>query len=548
MLQALSIRDIVLIDRADLTFSDGLTVFTGETGAGKSIILDSLALALGARGDAGLIRAGAACASVSASFDIVGEHPALALAQEHGLEDGDALILKRTQQTDGRTRAFVNDRPVSTSLLRQIGQSLVEIHGQHDDRALVDSAAQRELLDRFGGLTQQTQGVSKLWAALQEAARTAEALAADLARAERDSAYLTAWCEELNALAPEPGEEDRLAARRQEAMSKAKAREDLEAIADALAPGQFPSQRLNALLRRLERQSGVPETLKPVAAALDRMLIEAEEARALVGAELRIGHDDNVEGIEERLFRLRAVARKHRVSVSELSSLHERLRSDFSKMEMGALRVQEAQARLLAARQAAAENLDRAVQKELKPLRLEKAQFLTNAAPLVKDGKEVGGPFGLETITFYVQTNPGSKPGPLMKVASGGELARFILALKVASADQNATPVLVFDEIDTGAGGATAAAIGDRLSRLGRQAQVLAITHSPQVAAHADAHYKLEKSSRGLGDNIAVETSAEALDVPGRREEIARMLAGQEVTQEARAAAARLLEGKRGLG
>jgi DNA repair protein RecN (Recombination protein N) len=563
MLVALSIRDIVLIDKLDLSFVDGLTVFTGETGAGKSIILDSLSLALGARGDGGLVRKGAASASVTASFDLPSSHPSGLLIHENGLDDNDGLILRRVQLADGRTKSFVNDRPVSTSLLRQLGRSLVEIHGQHDDRALLDPSLHRQLLDQFGGLGPDVQIVSRLWDEWRELDSKAESLRKDLDLAEREADYLTAACAELNGLAPQPGEEETLAAKRQTIMSSAKLRGDLEAASDALSGQHFPAARLSAVLRRLERQPGLPERLKPVLASIERVMIEADEARALVDAQLRSEGDDNVEAIEERLFKLRAVARKYRVPVSELPGVHQRLLDDLSKLETGAEHLQAAKRAAGAAltayaqaadalsekRAAAATRLDRAVQKELKPLRLEKAQFITHTERLTDDKNGVcGGPFGREAVMFFVQTNPGSKPGPLMKVASGGELARFLLALKVVLADKNTAPVLVFDEIDTGVGGATAAAIGERLTRMGRKAQVLAVTHSPQVAAHADAHYRLYKTSRGAGENISVETCAEALDVSGRREEIARMLAGRKVTAEARAAAERLIGGKHDIG
>jgi DNA repair protein RecN (Recombination protein N) len=562
MLEALSIRDIVLIDKLDLGFGEGLTVFTGETGAGKSIILDSLSLALGARGDGGLVRRGAASSSVRASFDIASGHPACALLQEHDLEDGGALVLRRVQFPDGKTKAFVNDRPVSNGLLRQIGRTLVEIHGQHDDRALLDPASHRYLLDQFGGLLPLAKTVGQLWETWRDCDKEAERLRQQLELAERERDYLTASCDELNTLAPEPGEEDALAHKRQAILASGKVRADLEAASDALGHPSFPAGKISAVLRRLERQPYLPDSLKPVLAALERLMIEADEARSLVDTRLRAIGEDSAEAIEERLFKLRAVARKHRVPVGELPALHKRFLDDLSKLEMGEEHLQAARKKaasaaeaygktadaLSEARRAAAAKLDRAVQKELKPLRLEKARFVTHAEALAAEpGTVAGGASGRESIMFHVQTNPGAKPGPLMKVASGGELARFLLALKVVLAQRNTAPVLVFDEIDTGVGGATASAIGERLMRLGHRAQVLAVTHSPQVAAHADAHYRLYKTSRGAGENISVETCAEALDGSGRREEIARMLAGRKVTEEARAAAEQLIGAKHDL-
>jgi DNA repair protein RecN (Recombination protein N) len=563
MLAALSIRDIVLIDKLDLSFGEGLTVFTGETGAGKSIILDSLSLALGARGDGGLVRNGGQSASVTACFDLSTDHPASGLLSEHELGDDSALILRRVQFADGRTKAFVNDRPVSAALLRQLGQALVEIHGQHDDRALLDPASHRHLLDQFGGLLPAVSEVSLLWDRWRELESKAARLEEDLKTAERERDYLTAACDELNALAPQPGEEEILAAKRQRILASEKARADLEAAADALSGTVFPASKIGAILRRLERQPNQSEGLKPVLAALERVMIEAEEARALVEAQLRASGEANAEAIEERLFKLRAAGRKHRVPVSELPEIHRRFADALSALELseGQLKAARREASaaaeaygraadaLSAKRRAAAAALGRAVQKELKPLRLEKARFFTHTEMLAESKNGLaGGPSGREAIMFHVQTNPGARPGPLMKVASGGELARFLLALKVVLAGKHTAPVLVFDEIDTGVGGATATAIGERLMRLGNRAQVLAVTHSPQVAAHASAHYKFYKTARGNGGNIQVETCAEALDGSGRREEIARMLAGRKVTEEARAAAERLIGAKHEIG
>ncbi|MFT4079882.1 DNA repair protein RecN [Rhodomicrobium lacus] len=556
MLVALSIRDIVLIDKLDLGFEKGFTVFTGETGAGKSIILDSLSLALGARGDGGLVRRGATSASVTASFDLHDAHPAMALLAEQGFDREDTLILRRVQGEDGRTKAFINDRPVSTGLLKQLGKMLVEIHGQHDDRALLDPATHRHLLDQFGGLIGEVQEVSRLWETWREKNKSVDELEKALAVAEREKDYLTAACEELNQLAPQPGEEDDLATRRTAIVAAQKARADLEDIADALNAPQFPATKLSAALRRLERTPNIPDALKPIQAALERVLIEAEEARELVEAQLRGESGGNVEAIEERLFRLRAVARKYRVTVNDLPALHARFRADLARIETGeedliAARKVAAEAAAIYAgaadaltekRRATAAQLDAAVQAELAPLKLDKARFITEIEPMPEDRSGLrGGPFGREQAMFHVQTNPGAKPGPLMKVASGGELARFLLALKVVLAEKATAPVLVFDEIDTGVGGATAAAIGERQARLGTRAQVLAVTHSPQVAANANQHIRLHKAARGEGDAIVVTTSAETLSMEGRREEIARMLAGKEVTAEARAAAESLI-------
>ncbi|MGO9484856.1 MAG: DNA repair protein RecN [Rhodomicrobium sp.] len=563
MLAALSIRDIVLIDKLDLSFAAGLTVFTGETGAGKSIVLDALSLALGGRGDGGLVRKGAQSASVTACFDLPPGHPVAGMLAAQDLAEDESLILRRVQFADGKTKAFINDRPVSTALLRELGRKLVEIHGQHDERVLLDPSSHRYLLDQFGGLLPDVREVALLWDRWRELEGKAKELAQALELAERERDYLTAACVELNQLAPQPGEEEALAARRAAILTSGKVRGDLEAASDALSAPVFPASKISGILRRLERQPNLPENLRPILAALERVMIEAEEARALVDAQLRATGEDNAEAIEERLFKLRAIARKHRVPVSELPKVHQRFLEDLSRLETGEGELAGARKEAAAAasayakaadglsqkRRAAASLLDRAVQKELKPLKLEKARFVTHTEALAegKDGV-AGGPSGRETVMFYVQTNPGAKPGALMKVASGGELARFLLALKVVLAEKNTAPVLVFDEIDTGVGGATASAIGERLMRLGGKAQVLAVTHSPQVAAHADGHLRLYKTARGEGENVRAETCAEALDGAGRREEIARMLAGKKITQEARAAAEQLIGAKHEVG
>ena len=563
MLAALSIRDIVLIDKLDLSFAAGLTVFTGETGAGKSIVLDALSLALGGRGDGGLVRKGAQSASVAACFDLPPGHPVAGMLAAQDLTGDESLILRRVQFADGKTKAFINDRPVSTALLRELGRKLVEIHGQHDERALLDPSSHRYLLDQFGGLLPDVREVAQLWDRWRELEGKAKELAQALELAERERDYLTAACVELNQLAPQPGEEEALAARRAAILTSGKVRGDLEAASDALSAPVFPASKISGILRRLERQPNLPENLRPILAALERVMIEAEEARALVDVQVRATGEDNAEAIEERLFKLRAIARKHRVPVSELPQVHRRFLDDLSRLETGEGELAAARKEAAAAasayakaadglsqkRRAAAALLDRAVQKELKPLKLEKARFVTHTEALAEGRDGVaGGPSGRETIMFYVQTNPGAKPGALMKVASGGELARFLLALKVVLAEKNTAPVLVFDEIDTGVGGATASAIGERLMRLGGKAQVLAVTHSPQVAAHADGHFRLYKTSRGEGENVRAETCAEALDGACLREEIARMLAGKKITQEARAAAEQLIGAKHEVG
>ncbi len=554
MLAALSIRDIVLIDRLDLEFGGGLTVLTGETGAGKSILLDALSLALGARGDTALVRQGAAQGQVTASFDLAASHPVFALLAENGIAADDALILRRVQGADGRSRAFINDTSVSAQLLRQVGQALVEIHGQHDERALIDPSGHRDLLDAFAGLGAKAAEVTGLFAAWQEAeemrARHESAGAATRANAD----YLAHALEELRVLSPTRGEEERLAVRRQLMMHAEKIAAELAETLDALQGEGTSGARLAASLRRIERQTSVGALLQPVAEALARVLAETDTARAKIEEALAATavEPQELERAEERLFALRAVSRKHRIGVDDLPDLVARLESELAAIDVSEARAAELAASAQVARKAyenaatalsearkkAAKRLNVEVTRELPPLRLDKASFATHieTVPLGQ-----GGPSGIDRIAFFVATNPGAEPGPLMKVASGGELARFILALKVVLAARGSAPTLVFDEADQGVGGATAAAVGERLARLAEQAQVLAVTHAPQVAAVASGHLLIAKEAvRGEG-GTAMATRVAALEGPHRREEIARMLAGQTVTDEARAAAERLM-------
>jgi DNA repair protein RecN (Recombination protein N) len=560
MLTLLSIRDIVLIEKLDVEFQDGLTVFTGETGAGKSIVLDSLGLALGGRGQASLVRKGQPFGSVTARFELAPDHAIHAQLRERGLDDdGEAVVLRRVQYADGRTKGFINDKPTSGAFLKQVGAALVEIHGQHDDRALMDASVHRALLDQFGGHDADCARVADAWQRWKDA-RDAEIKLRERAdMLARDREFLEASFRELEALGPEPGEEEQLAARRKALQASARLRGDLEAAAEALSAPAFPAQKLNAVLRRLEKETDLPADVKAMTEALQRALIEAQEASALAGQALAKRDDGDVDRIEDRLFKLRGLARKHRVPADNLASVMEKMRADLEAIDtcdealLAARRAtvacaadyRKAAAVLGEKRQKAAVALDKAVMKELPPLKLDKARFITHIEG-AGDGEDdtIGHEHGLERVVFQVATNPGSDPGPIMKVASGGELARFLLALKVVLASRHTAPVLVFDEIDTGVGGATASAIGERLARLGKKAQVIAVTHSPQVAAHADAHTRLYKAERGRGAEIAMHTSAEALDQPGRLEEIARMLAGKTVTDEARAAAAQLIGSK----
>ena len=553
MLARLSIRDIVLIDRLDIDFTSRLSVLTGETGAGKSILLDAFALALGARGDVALVRQGAEQGQVTAAFELQPGHPVVAVMAANDIPAEDQLILRRVQFADGRTRAFVNDQPVSAQALRALGAALVEIHGQHDERALVDTATHRRLLDAFGGLEGKAGEVERLWEALRARESEMAALRAEVERAQREADFLRHAVDELQRLAPEASEETALAERRTAMMQAEKVAGDLRDAHEAVAGATSPVPAISAALRRLERRaSQAPSLIEPAVKALDAALTALDDARGHLDQALRTADHDprELERIEERLFALRAAARKHNVPVDGLNALAARYAADLGLIDAGAERLgllesaaQEAAAnyRKVAAalsqgRKAAAVKLDGAVNGELKPLKLERAKFMTE----IVTEPDAGGPHGIDRIEFWVQTNPGTRPGPLMKVASGGELARFLLALKVVLADRGSAPTLVFDEVDTGVGGAVADAIGVRLARLGRRAQVIAVTHAPQVAARADRHYLISKSALDKGKRVATRVAELAADK--RREEIARMLAGAEITAEARAAAERLIK------
>lgn len=557
MLSRLSIRDIVLIDRLELDVASGLSVLTGETGAGKSILLDAFALALGARGDAALVRNGAEQGQVVAAFDLDAKHAAHAILAANDIPTEDQLILRRVQFADGRTRAFVNDQPVSVQVLRVLGASLVEIHGQHDERALVEAAAHRRLLDAHARLDSLAAEVARAYGAWRAAVDAAGFHRQRVAQARREAEWLRHAVGELERLAPQPGEETALAARRQSMMQAEKITEDLREAHETLAGNRSAVPSLAASVRRLERRAAqAPSLVEPAVRALDAALASLEEARAHLEAALRSADADprELEKIEERLFALRAAGRKYNVAVDDLAAIAARYAADLAMLDKGAdeLTRLEAQARdaetvyrrgaedLSAARRRAAQALDKAVTAELKPLRLERARFMTQ----IESDPAAAGPEGIDRVEFWVETNPGARPGPLMKVASGGELARFLLALKVVLADRGSAPTLVFDEIDTGVGGAVADAIGQRLARLARRVQVLAVTHAPQVAARADSHYVIAKETLERGKRTA--TRVTAVTAERRREEIARMLAGAEITEEARAAAERLIHAAAG--
>lgn len=558
MLARLSIRDIVLIERLDIEFATGLAVLTGETGAGKSILLDAFALALGGRGDAGLVRHGAEQGQVTAVFDVPKNHPAAKILAENGLDDTSVadsceMILRRVQLADGRTRAFINDQSISVQTLKAVGAALVEIHGQHDERALVDAATHRRLLDAFAGLEKDVAAVEALWDARRTANTALEEHRVGMERAAREADYLRHASDELKQLAPRDGEETALASRRTTMMQGEKIASDLREAQEAVGGNHSPVAVLSAAVRRLERRGvNSPALVEPAVRAIDTAINALEEADQHLLAALAATDFDpaELERIEERLFALRAASRKYSTPVDGLAALAAKYAADVVLIDAGASQLKkleqaaiEADSRYAAAakklsqaRQKSAEKLNKAVNAELAPLKLERAKFMTQ----VETDEAAPGPQGFDRIEFWVQTNPGTRPGPLMKVASGGELSRFLLALKVVLSDRGSAPTLVFDEIDTGVGGAVADAIGARLARLAGKVQVMAVTHAPQVAARADQHLLISKDALDKGKRVATRVNALAAD--HRREEIARMLAGAEITAEARAAADRLLK------
>ena len=555
MLAALSIRDIVLIDKLDLAFGAGLSALTGETGAGKSILLDAFSLAIGARGDASLVRRGAEQGQVTATFELGPDHPVLALLAGNDIALEDALILRRVQGADGRSRAFINDTSVSVQLLRQVGQALVEIHGQHDERALIDPSGHRDLVDAFGGLCGNAKQVEALYDAWLVADAARGRHESEIAATRANADYVAHALEELRALNPEAGEEEALAEKRQLMMNAEKIAADLNEALDALQGEGTAGARLASALRRIERQAASGGALLTGAAeALERVMTETNTARDKLEEALAATAFEPVdlERAEERLFGLRALARKHRVPVDGLPALTTRLEAELAALDTSEGRAAELAEQAKAARKAyeaaalalskarakAAKKLDAEVANELAPLKLDKARFVTHIDTV--DMAE-GGPSGIDRVAFWVATNPGTEPGPMMKVASGGELARFILALKVVLAARGSAPTLIFDEADSGVGGATASAIGERLAGLAAKVQVLAVTHAPQVAALADGHLMIAKEAMHGPEGETMATRVEVLEGPHRREEIARMLAGQTITDEARAAADRLM-------
>jgi DNA repair protein RecN (Recombination protein N) len=557
VLTALHIRDVVLIDRLDLAFAPGLTVLTGETGAGKSILLDGLGLALGGRAAAGLVREGAEQASVAALFALPRSHPALAVLEEGGIALEDELVLRRVVTRDGRSRATVNDQPVGVALLRRVGAMLVEVQGQGEQMGLADPATHTGLLDQFGVPVATRATVARTWHEWREAVANLDAARAGIAEARREEEWLRFVLDELAKLGPQEGEEDALAAERQWLQQGERRAEAIAAALAEIAPRDRRSPGPGAALRgasralqKLAPPGAGPDLAAPVLAALERAEESLAEAETLL---TRLTHDADsdprrLEQAEERLFALRAAARKYNVPVAGLPALLTELRGRLAALDSGSAYVEVLEAKAVArradyadaaavlsrARAGAAGRLQRAIGAELPPLRLDKARFVVELRSL---DEARWGVAGQEAARFLIAANPGQTPGPLDRVASGGELSRLMLALKVVLAQGSTVPTLVFDEVDSGVGGATAAAVGDRLARVADGVQVLVVTHSPQVAARGAAHLRVSKdAARGRA-----ETRVAPLDPAARREEIARMLAGETVTEAARAAADSLL-------
>jgi DNA repair protein RecN (Recombination protein N) len=552
VLSALSVRNIVLIDQLDIALDDGLTALTGETGAGKSILLDALTLALGGRGDASLVRNGQDSGQVVAVLQLAANHPVRVALRENEIADDADLILRRVQYADGRTRAFINDQPVGAALMQVIGRRLVEIHGQHDDRALVDPSTHRALLDAFGGLDADVANTHRAHAVLSEADSKVAAQRALIVEAAAREDYARHVVDELAELAPEAGEEDSLAAKRQRLMQLEKAHDEIREADEIISGPNAPAPALSGLMRRLMRKAdGGIGVFQPLIDALDAALTALDQtSEAVEGLKREVAFDPaELEHVEGRLFALRGAARKHHVIVDELAAVLAKYRAELAALQSGEATLAKLEADVEVAREAyrksarklsagrakAAKALSKAVEAELPDLKLGSAKFIVDQQV---DETRVAAS-GFDQVAFHVQTNPGTLPGPLMKVASGGELSRFLLALKVVLADRGSAPVLIFDEIDTGVGGAVADAIGRRLKRLSTKVQVLSVTHAPQVGARADTHLFIEKQA--IEEGAFVRTHVRRLDGPARKEEIARMLAGATITAEARAAAGKLL-------
>ena len=556
MLTGLSVRNVVLIERLDLDFSSGLTALTGETGAGKSILLDSLGMATGARSDRGLIRTGTDKAQSSASFELPSHHTVWRVLDDQDIDfdPNEDLTLRRTLNRDGRSRAYVNDQAVSVKLLAQIGGLLLEVHGQHDGRGLLDSTTHITLLDQFGGHDATLKAVKAAYSDLQNSQNALDELLTLQSKAGDDRDFLTHAIAELDRLDPRQGEDAELAQQRKFLQGAEGALTELTAARQALGEDGAFEDRLSTALSGIDRlrakfentESAPAKALETAAQALERAMLETQDAREAVNlaAQAFDVEPGRLEETEKRLFALKAAARKYDVSVDALITQRAQFAVELDAVDSVVVDIEAARQkagaaqaaydkaakRLSKARQKAAKSLDSAVAIELPPLKMERAQFKTDiqtVAPTMR---------GVDQVSFLVSTNPGTAIGPLQKIASGGEMARFALAIKVALAGKN-DAVMVFDEVDQGVGGAVAAAVGKRLARLSEHAQVFTVTHSPQVAACANHQFRIEKSSKGE----TTTTSVMSIGDQDREEEIARMLAGETITQEARAAARQLI-------
>ncbi len=547
----LHIKNIVLIENLGIDFREGFCALTGETGAGKSILLDALGLALGARGEAGLVRKGTDQASVSATFDLQPPHPVFTFAQEHELdiEAGEALVIRRALTADGRSKAFINDQPVGVKLLKTLGTLLVEIHGQFDTQGLLDASTHLSLLDEYGQFDE-ARACKDSWDAYRKIEKELSTLQAEAQASRSEEEFLRAAIEDLDALSPEEGEEEKLSSLRESLMHRERILEALNQAYAALNQDNDPVRSAAGLLDRVSDKAG--DALDEPIAALERASAEIDETRHFIESYCHslLEEEHDLTSIDERLHRLRAQARKHQCSVDDLAAMRDRLCEklnliEYSEEMLGSLIVKRDQAlkdyttqakALSLARKTLAAKLDKLVMVELAPLKLDKATFLTDIQPLPEPQ---WGPRGMDQVRFLVSTNPGQAPGPLDKIASGGEMSRFMLALKVVMAKTGAAPTLIFDEVDTGIGGSTADAVGDRLALLAKEKQVLVVTHAPQVAAKAANHFIVQKSS----NDSATTTEIIALrSDQHREEEIARMLSGATITPEALAQAKKLLE------
>ena len=553
MLTRLVVHDVVLIEKLNLSLESGLNVFTGETGAGKSIVLDALGLALGERSDAGLVRQGATQASVAAEFSLEKSHAIFALADAQGLKAENPIILRRVISKDGKSRAFFNDQPIGVGLLKQLGESLLEIHGQFETHGLLNPGTHRSLLDAYGVLQSLRQKTAQAFTAWKAAAAEEQVARANSDRARAEEDFLRAAVSELDELSPQVGESDNLASRRTQLQYREKIFEALHAATIALEGERGAMSLLTQAGKAIARVSEKAQALPDILASIDRASNEAAEASQQLSRFLSTlnAEPDALQRIEERLFALRAAARKHQTHPEQLPEVLKNLSTRLALLSdesglIANLADETAKARhayikltdeLSSKRKNAAEKLEKAIAKELPPLKLEKARFIIDITLIPEEQWSLEG---ADRVTFLATTNIGTSPGPLQKIASGGELARFMLALKTVLAAADPVPVLVFDEVDTGIGGAVASAVGERLAHLAKDVQILVVTHSPQVAARGTHHLRVSKQVSGNHTLTDVETLSHA----ARREEIARMLAGAKVTEAARQAADSLLEGE----